>query len=208
MDTTVLSGAEARIQAAAMRVFAEKGATQLTVRELADAAGVARGTVYQHVAQPEALFAQVAGRLATEMHTRVSASFDARTPPPQRLATGVRLFIRRAHDEPHWGRFMCRFAIAEPSLHALWAGPAFSDLKQGLELKLYSVRPDQLPCAMSLIAGAVVASLYLVLEGHRTWRDAGSDTAELVLRSLGVSKKEARRLAALELPPLPNLEGP
>ena len=36
------STAEQRIHDAALRLFAERGATQLTISELADAAGVAR----------------------------------------------------------------------------------------------------------------------------------------------------------------------
>ena len=37
----------------------------------------------------------------------------------------------------------------------------------------------------------------------RTWRDMGSDTAELLLRALGLEPAEARSIARSELPPLP-----
>jgi AcrR family transcriptional regulator len=199
---TPLNAAEARIHEAAMRLFAEKGSTHLTVSELADAAGVARGTVYNNLQTTDSLLPQVAGRLASEMHGRVEASFGAIDDPAHRLANGIRYFVRRAHDEPAWGRFLCRFALTEPSLQALWTGPALVDLQAGLAAGRYSIRPEQVPSAVSLVAGTVAASLYLVLEGHRTWRDAGSDAAEFVLRALGVSKKEARRLATGELPAL------
>lgn len=185
-----------------MRLFAERGATQLTVSELAEAAGVARGTVYNHVTAPESLLEQVAGKLALEMHERVAASFGAIDDPALRLAMGVRYFLKRAHDEPHWGRFVGRFALSEPSLQALWSGQAMADVRRGVEVGRYSIQPGQIPAAMSVLAGTVIASGHLVLEGHRTWRDAGSDAAELVLRALGVPKKEARRLATAELPAL------
>jgi hypothetical protein len=42
-----------------------------------------------------------------------------------------------------------------------------------------------------------------VLDGYRGWREAGSETAELVLRALGLAPEEARELANAELPPLP-----
>jgi hypothetical protein len=45
-----------------------------------------------------------------------------------------------------------------------------------------------------------------VLEGHGTWRDVGSDTAELVLVALGVTREEARALARSELAPLPSAD--
>jgi AcrR family transcriptional regulator len=194
--------AEARIHDAALRLFAERGATQLTVSELADAAGVARGTIYNNVRSPASLLEAVAARLADEMHARVNASFGAVTDPAERLAIGMRLFLKRAHDEPPWGRFLCRFALSEPALQALWAGRAMADLRAGIAAGRYVVEPDQAAAAMSLVAGAAISACYLVLEGHRTWRDAGSDAAELILRGLGVAKKEARRLATVELPPL------
>jgi AcrR family transcriptional regulator len=196
------SSAEARIHEAALRLFAERGATQLTVSELADAAGVARGTVYSNVASTEALLEQVAGRLAAEMHARVAASFGGVDDPALRLAMGIRYFLKRAHDEPAWGRFLCRFALTEPSLHALWTGQAMADVQQGVASERYSLKPEQVTAAMAVVAGTVIASCHLVVEGHRTWRDAGSDAAELVLRALGVPKKEARRLATAALPAL------
>jgi hypothetical protein len=45
--------------------------------------------------------------------------------------------------------------------------------------------------------------MWLVLEGRKSWREAGSDAAELMLRSIGVTAEEARALATIELPPLP-----
>jgi len=53
-----------------------------------------------------------------------------------------------------------------------------------------------------MIGGSVLTAITLVQEGHRTWRDAGSDIAELALRALGLSKDEAKQLATVELPPL------
>jgi len=42
-----------------------------------------------------------------------------------------------------------------------------------------------------------------VLDGRGTWRDIGSDCAELMLVALGLARDEARALARSELPPLP-----
>ncbi|MGF6506150.1 TetR/AcrR family transcriptional regulator [Paraburkholderia sp. 32] len=196
----------ARIHRAAFELFAEKGETQVTISELAQAAGIARGTVYNHVPSPQALFETVATRMAEEMHVRVVASFADVPDPVQRLANGIRYFIRRAHEEPQWGRFLSRFAFSRGALQTqtMWTGPTIRDvLDDGLEQHRYDFRPDQLHSAIALVAGAVFASIVLVLDGHRTWRDAGSDTAELVLRGLGVEVAAARRYAAAELPPLP-----
>ena len=52
-----------RINEAALRLFAERGAARVNVKDLASYAGVARGTVYAHVHSPDALFGEVAAAL-------------------------------------------------------------------------------------------------------------------------------------------------
>jgi len=200
-----ISPALARIHRAAMQLFAENGQTQVTVSELAQAAGIARGTIYNNVASPETLFESVCAQLAKEMNERVIASFEATTDSPQRLANGIRHYIRRAHEEPHWGRFISRFSFSHAALQGMWSGPPMRDVLDGLAQQRYDFRPEQLPSVVAVIAGAVLVSMFLVLEGHRTWRDAGSDTAELVLRGMGVDAETARRVATAELPPLPEV---
>ncbi|MCY1372959.1 hypothetical protein D9M69_602010 [compost metagenome] len=79
-------------------------------------------------------------------------------------------------------------------------------MAEGIRIGRYDIRPEQLPSAMSTISGSVLGAIFLVVEGHRTWREAGSDTAELVLRALGVPAAEARRCATSELPPLASLD--
>lgn len=198
--------AQARIHEAAIRLFAEKGATQVTVSELAEAAGMARGTIYNNLDAPDALFERVAAELATEMHQRVVASFAGIGDPAARLANGIRYFLRRAHQDPSWGRFISRFALSTPALQALWDDPPMYGVLGGIEAGRFKLRPEQLPAILALLAGGVLAAILLVLEGRRTWRDAGADIAELVLRGLGVTAKEARKLATAELPPLPELK--
>ena len=197
---------QARIHRAALQLFGEKGATQITVSELAQAAGIARGTVYNTVSSPETLFGRVATELATEMTARVVRSFREDDSPQQRLSNGIRLFVRRAHEEPHWGRFVSRFAFSSDALQNIWSGAPMQDLMDGLAQGQFSFKVDQAASAIAMVAGSVLASMFLVLEGHRTWRDAGSDTAELTLRALGVAADVARQVATVDLPPLPDAE--
>lgn len=191
-----------RIHQAALRLFAETGATHVSISELAQAAGVARGTIYNNLTAPEALFEVIASELGDEMHQRVLASFGADEQPAQRLANGVRFFIRRTHDEPDWGRFLCRFAFSSESMRTTLNSPLAQEILSGSEAGCFHLQPQQLLSAMALIAGTVLSSMLLVREGLRTWRDAGADCAELLLRALGVPADEARRLALSELPPL------
>ncbi|MEJ8812885.1 TetR/AcrR family transcriptional regulator [Variovorax ureilyticus] len=196
------NAAQKRIRAAATKLFADLGATRVSVSELAAAAGVARGTIYNNVGDTEGLFEKVAAQLVGEMAERVERSLGSEKDPAQRMAHGIRLYIRRAHDEPDWGRFMNRFGFSNASMQALWATDPVRNLRDGIESGRYKIRTEQLPSVLGMLTGAVLAAMYPVLEGHRTWRDAGSETAELMLIALGVGRREANRLAAAELPTL------
>lgn len=200
-----LNSAQKRIHEAALRLFAEKGNSEISVSELATAAGVARGTIYNNLESPDHLFQHVAAQLADEMDERVAASYVGISDPAHRMAIGIRLYVRRAHEEPHWGRFLMHFSMTNESLRKLWIGPPMRDLSLGLAERRYDFKPEQAPSALGMIAGATLSAVMLVLEGIRTWRDAGSDAAEFALRALGLEAPDARALATTELPLLAQL---
>ena len=195
-----------RIYAAATKLFAELGVTRVSISELAAAAGMARGTIYSNVSNLDGLFSEVAAHLVREMADRVTRGFAGIDDPAQRMAIGIRQYIRRAHAEPDWGRFMSRFALSSASLQALWSTDPVANLRAGIESGRYRITREQLPAVVAMIAGATLAAMLPILEGHGTWRDVGSDTAELVLVALGVEREEAGALARSELAPLPSVD--
>lgn len=194
-----------RIHDAALQLFAQKQLVEVNISELAQKAGLARNTVYKNLESIESLFESVATELAAEMNERVGSSATPGLDPAQRLSNGIRFYIRRAHEEPHWGSFLVRYSASHVSLQALWDGPPVRDVLEGLASQRYNFRQEQLLSVIGLIAGSVLIAINLVLQGHKTWRDAGADTAELVLRALGVAPEEARVFATTPLPELPPL---
>ena len=200
--TTTRSPAQARIHDAAVRLFAERGASDVAVSDLADAAGVARGTIYNNVARPDALFGEVAAHLAYEMVQRIEASMRGIEDPAARLATGLRLFVRRAHEEPHWGRFVVRFAASEDPLRAMMDEPPARDIRRAIDAGRFKIDSSRLKAAVALLNGAALSAMHGVIAGHQTWREGGSHAAELVLRAFGLPSAEARRLSETTLPPL------
>jgi AcrR family transcriptional regulator len=198
-----LDPVQRRIHDAALRLFALHGSDRVSVRDLAEAAGVARGTIYNNVGSVDTLFVEIAAQLAAEMHERIRLAFGTTEDPAQRLATGIRLLLRRAHDEPHWGRFMCRFGQTASQLREVWYGQPMKDLVAGVESGRYNIAKEQLITAAAMIGGGVLGASLLVQEGYRGWREASIDAAELILRALGISATEARALANVELPDLP-----
>ncbi|MFW5329700.1 TetR/AcrR family transcriptional regulator [Hydrogenophaga sp. ZJX-1] len=194
--------ARQRIRAAALKLFTERGVTKVSVSDLANAAGMARGTIYSHVPDVDNLFGDVAAELAREMTDWVVAGFAGVDDPAQRLSIGVRQYIRRAHEDPLWGRFVSRFGLSPMVIQTVMGSEPLSDLQAGISAGRYSIAHDQLLTAVTLLSGGTLAAMLPVIDGHVTWREAGSDVAELLLVALGVDRDEAKRLARCELPPL------
>lgn len=205
MSSHRLRSSHRRIHSAAIKLFAEKGATQLAVSELAAAAGVARGTIYNNFSDGSELFDEVAGRLVTEMSERMALVFATVDDPAERLAYGVRWYAQRAHEEPDWGRFVTRFAYSCAPLRRMWEGGPGTNLRLGIEKRRYALRRGQMRAALGMVVGGVLSGMAAVLDGDATWRVAGCDTAELLLAGLGVERREARGIAVLPLPALPPL---
>jgi len=175
----------------------------VNVKDLARSAKVARGTIYNNQrASIEEMFQEIASQLSVEMHQRVVATLVGVDDPAQRLAIGIRLFVRRAHREPDWGAFMVRFAMSNSALRQMWLGPPRKDVIAGIASGRYKLRPEQMPVMIMMIATTALGAMFLVLKAHRSWGKSGCDAAELTLRALGVSTREAQKIATAELPEL------
>jgi Transcriptional regulator len=198
----VKSGAQDRIREAAMRLFARKGSARLAVSDLAEEAGVARGTIYNTIDNPETLFEDVAGDLACEMQDRVRASVAELDDPARRLSCGIRLFIRRAHEEPQWGRFIVHFGFSNKALRGLLTAATTEDITKAIAMGRYTMPVEQVTSMIAIIGGATLSGMMLVQEGYRSWRDTGSEVSELVLVALGIDRAEASEIARGSLPDL------
>ena len=128
------SPARRRIHDAAMRLFTERGSSRISVTELADEAGVSRGTVYAHIGSRQDLFGEIAAEMANEMTGRVLQSFGSEEDPVARLALGIRWYVKQAHDDPAWSRFVTRFAFSTSAMKSMWSGPIARDIVAGASL--------------------------------------------------------------------------
>ncbi|CUH67575.1 Bacterial regulatory proteins, tetR family [Thalassovita gelatinovora] len=189
-----------------MRLFAEQGAMQIAVSDLAKAAGLSRGTIYNNVDNPEALFHITCGMLYQELRSCMRSGLKPDDDPALNISILIRQLIRRVHDEPDWGRFIALFAITEPQLGAIWAGEPADIIREGVASGRFDVPADQIPSVTTLGGGALMGSASQVLSGAVTWRKSSSEIAELYLRAMGIGRSEAHRLAFVEFDPMPQLD--
>lgn len=196
----------ARILHAALRLFAEKGAMQIAVSDLAKEAGLSRGTIYNNVENPDELFNIICDLMYLELRQSISASYADVSDPALRLTILIRQIIRRVYEEPHWGRFVAQFGMVDPRLGKFWGKLPNELLRAGLASGRFQFNIDQVNSITAMGGGAVMGATSLILRGLMTWRKSGSDTAELLLRAVGVPVDEAKALSVTEFDPLPRLD--
>ena len=73
------------IQDATMRVIARKGMAAATMQEIAEEAGVAKGTIYLYFRDRDELVEKTFENAMTQLHARVDAALDADLPFEQKL---------------------------------------------------------------------------------------------------------------------------
>lgn len=189
-----------KIFQAALKVFAETGAEQLGVSELAEAAGVSRGTIYNNLDDPVVRFTDLSPILAQELQALIEEAFVGEDDPAKRIVIAVKTVIRRAHYEPVWADFVIRHVLVDPELQRFWSTQPADELRRGREMGLFDFDINEISSVISVMGGSTLIGVLYVRQGVKGWRDSGIEIAELVLRSVGVSKSEARRYAALHLP--------
>ena len=184
---------EARILAAALEVFAEKGPDAPVVDDFIRAAGVARGTFYNHFQSVEKLLEATSIWTIDSAVQAIDRSLRGISQPAMRFGTGIRLFLASAEANLVWCRFVAR----------VWKlGPLEvprRDLRDGL--KRGELHFPTLDVAMDVVLGGLREALFRIgsEQAPRGYRDR---VVETCLQALGASPDLIARVLSLPLPPL------
>lgn len=112
-----LEAAREHLVARATEVVAEVGWAQASVTAVADAAGIAAGSVYQHFSSKSALAVEVFRRAASREVDVLGKVLQGDGNPAERLQRGVEVFARRALENPGLA-YALLAAPAEPAVGA------------------------------------------------------------------------------------------
>ncbi|MEV7948625.1 TetR/AcrR family transcriptional regulator [Streptomyces rubiginosohelvolus] len=112
-----LEAAREHLVVCATEVVADVGWAQASVTAVADAAGIAAGSVYQHFSSKSALAVEVFRRAAQREVDVLGEVLEGEGDPADRLRRGVEVFTRRAREN-HGLAYALLAAPAEPAVGA------------------------------------------------------------------------------------------
>ena len=184
-----------QIVAAALAVFAEKGPDAPVIDDFIQAAGVARGTFYNHFSSTEELLDAATRTLEDEVMRWTLATVGEIEDPALRFTTGVRLWLRWSQADKIGCGFVVRSRMRGPLVERQLA----SDLKDGHEAGKFRFASVQV--ARDLAVGTILEAMRRLMTSRvpKTYTD---DVARAILQGIGVDKRTADRLMARPLPPV------
>lgn len=180
--------------AAATRVFAEKGFSRATTREVARVAGVSEGTIYNYFEDKEALLMAILDQL-NETEWRAE-DFE------EGMATGLRSFMQeylgRRMSLIWQNREVFRVILSEMLVNAKLRETYLEQVvKPTMEIgeenfrsraERGEVRVTDVPLTVRIMAGTVLGILVLGLLGDEEiqsrWEDVSGVLAELLIKGL------------------------
>jgi AcrR family transcriptional regulator len=188
---------ESRILEAALRVFAERGPDAPVIDDFVQAAGIARGTFYNHFKTVEDLLRATSEWTTRQTVEAIERALTGIEGPALRLGVGLRLFFARAQRDPVWCRFVAR----------VWKLGGLELPMRDLDVGLRSgrFRASDREAARDVVFGAVRAALERV-GGRRTPAAFGDHVTEVCLYALRADPRRIAAVLAHELPPFG--EGP
>ena len=90
---------------AAEKLLAKSG-EDVPIEVIADQAGLAKGTIYNHFADKDALLRAVARRVREAAAARVATAIAGIEDAPGRIACGMNVYLELARDEPQRGAIL------------------------------------------------------------------------------------------------------
>jgi AcrR family transcriptional regulator len=184
-----LDGQRARILAAATHQLAEQGYAGCSVAAVAKRAGVASGTVYNHVDGKAALVAEVFRTVVGREVAAVRTAVEAETGTPARVRALVETFAGRALKSPRLAYALLVEPVdREVDELRLEFRVAFRDIAAAI-VRAGVTSGDLPPQDDAVVAAALVGAIGEALVGPLSGRRDPSVVTELVgfaLRSMGV----------------------
>lgn len=194
-----------RLLESALTVFTEKGPDVAVIDDFIAAAGVSRGTFYNHFKTTNELLFALATAMSDEVLQIVDPLVLHLHDPVERFAAGTRLYMQMALRYPLWGSFITQVGTRIATRGQLIDIYLTRDLELAQSKKRLKV--DSVRVARDIVLGAIFYGIETMLT-----EPTRANHAEHILRSVligfGLPPSEAERIAFMPLEMPGAVEGP
>lgn len=184
-----------RIIEAALGVIADLGPDAPVIDDFIRAAGVARGTFYNHFTTTDELLTATSGWLEDGLIRAIQSRIETFEDPVRRIATGVRMWLHLARQDPVFCAFVVRSRFRGPDVERQLAYDLDECLASG---RMRAPSPE---VARDLVVGTIREAQARMMSA-RVAASYPDEVARVILRALRV---EERRIDALLGAPVPAL---
>ena len=178
---------------AAKALFSKRSWESVTIDELVQEAGVAKGTFYSHFNDLEELAAAVADELIDAFDAMIQPARLSISDPLLRIAFGCDAFLMQSLSDRPWALLATRMARSHPTVGLLVRGRLSDDLRDALDK---SPQPGLTPeLGVEVIIGVVLQVAAAIGEGRFDDR-ARPEAIRCVLAAIGVGRRDAESIVA------------
>jgi len=182
----------------ALRVVAEQGFDTPTIDDFVAAAGVSKGTFYNHFDTREAILLAVAAAAADTVDLQLLPVYAGSNDPARRISVALKHFIRMAEVKPVWGWLIVR-------MMPIVGGPVSEGMREGVCADLAAGKRKgrfhftSMDAAVAYGMGVLLMAVRMALTGKMP-KDFGETMAAMLLQGYGMPRQEAFKIAVLPLP--------
>jgi AcrR family transcriptional regulator len=184
---------KAQLIAAASTLFAKQEWESVTIDDVVNEAGVAKGTFYTHFNDLNQLAAVVADELVKSFDELIQPRRLAISDPLLRIAFGCDAFIAKSLDDRLWASLAARMARSYPAVGQVARARLSEDLREAL--KRSPQAEISLELAAELAVGIVNQVMAAIGEGRLKVGDR-TDAVRSILTAIGVGKRDAASIVA------------
>lgn len=190
---------EALITAARL-IMSEKGVDGATMLEIAEAADVGAGTVYNYFKSKDELAIAVLEEMMHDLSLRIEAVTNTFADPAQVYAFGIRKVLEAATQDVRWKQLLNRSEVIADATFRRMGPYAIRDMQKATAAGRFHVRDAEL--VWKLATHAIVGVSLAITTGQLP-EAAIDETVVSLLCMTGIGEASARELATRPSPALP-----
>ena len=187
----------AKLTEAASVLISEKGVAGLRIQEITERADVALGSFYNHFKTKEELVEAVVTETIGVRASGIVELMASLTDAAEAVGFACRRVVRIAYEDPELAWLFVNLDRADALFETIVLPAALGTLDDGLASGRFEIADAHV--ALTTMVGGALAVMRAILDG-RYGPGADDLFAEGTLRSLGLDRGEAHRIATLELP--------